>query len=82
MRLLKFEANGDFSLNELNSDEMQPYAILSHVWGAKDQEVTFTDLVEKTGKGKVGYEKIKFCADAELRTRKTLVQKRLLRKST
>jgi hypothetical protein len=62
MRLLKIEASGDLGLDELDSNKTQPYAILSHVWGGKDQEVTFTDLVDKTGKGKVGYEKIEFCA--------------------
>jgi hypothetical protein len=62
MRLLKIEASGEFSLHELNSDKMQPYAILSHVWGDKDQEVTFRDLIDKTGERKVGYDKIEFCA--------------------
>jgi hypothetical protein len=62
MRLLKIEASGDFNLVELDSDKTQPYAILSHVWGAKDQEVTFRDLLDDTGKRKVGYNKIEFCA--------------------
>ncbi|OAL43692.1 HET-domain-containing protein [Pyrenochaeta sp. DS3sAY3a] len=62
MRLLKIEASGDFSLVELNSDKMQPYAILSHVWGEKGQEVTFRDLVDKAGKQKAGYQKIELCA--------------------
>lgn len=62
MRLLKIDASGDFSLDELNSGATQPYAILSHVWGENDEEVTFRDLVDKTGKQKVGYDKIDFCA--------------------
>jgi hypothetical protein len=38
-----------------------PYAILSHTWGADDEEVTFDDLAKKLGKDKVGYKKIELC---------------------
>jgi hypothetical protein len=62
MRLLKVERGGDFSLVQLERDKMQPYAVLSHVWGETDQELTFRDLMDKTGKQKAGYEKIDFCA--------------------
>jgi hypothetical protein len=58
MRLLKIDASGDFNLDELNSGATQPYAILLHVWGKNDEEVTFRDLVDNTGKRKVGYDKI------------------------
>ena len=37
------------------------YAILSHMWGPDSEEVSFKDLVDGTGKNKVGYEKIEFC---------------------
>jgi hypothetical protein len=61
MRLLKYDENGDFSLtNDLVGEKVPKYAILSHTWG--DEEVTFKDMVESTGKGKAGYEKIRFCA--------------------
>jgi hypothetical protein len=62
MQLLKIDAGGDFNLDELNSGATQPYAILLHVWGKNDEEVTFRDLVDNTGKQKVGYDKIDFCA--------------------
>jgi hypothetical protein len=62
MRLLKIGTGDDFSLVELKREKMQPYAVLSHVWGEEDQEVTFKDMVEKTGKKKVGFDKIRFCA--------------------
>ncbi|KAK6605156.1 Vegetative incompatibility protein HET-E-1-like protein 15 [Botrytis cinerea] len=40
-----------------------PYAILSHTWGPNDEEVTFEDIVNGTGKVKPGYEKIRFCGE-------------------
>ncbi|OCK73088.1 HET-domain-containing protein [Lepidopterella palustris CBS 459.81] len=63
MRLLKRNDNGDFSLIEFVGDRIPPpYAILSHTWGADDEEVTFKDLRKGTGKNKPGYAKIYFCA--------------------
>jgi len=61
MRLLKLEANGEFSLTDDIVGDVPPYAILSHTWGADIEEVTFKDLVEGTGKSKTGYAKIRFC---------------------
>ncbi|KAH7089713.1 hypothetical protein FB567DRAFT_618970 [Paraphoma chrysanthemicola] len=62
MRLLERKADGDFRLVELKSEDMQPYAILSHAWERQaDQEVTFRDIIDGTGKEKVGYGKIEFC---------------------
>jgi len=60
MRLLKLK-DGEFSLVEFVGDNIPRYAILSHTWGADDEEVTFKDIVEGTGKDKAGYEKIRFC---------------------
>lgn len=62
MRLLKIGTGEDFNLVERSGNNMKPYAILSHVWGEPEQEVTYKDLVEGTGKQKAGYDKIKFCA--------------------
>jgi hypothetical protein len=60
MRLLNFLSNGDIRLTEKPFDDNIPsYAILSHTWG--NQEVTFTDMVNDSGRTKIGYEKIKFC---------------------
>ncbi|KAF2736565.1 hypothetical protein EJ04DRAFT_157950 [Polyplosphaeria fusca] len=63
MRLLRCSDTGDFGLPEVFADDemIPPYATLSHMWEA-DQEVTFKDLVDGTGKGKTGYKKIWFCA--------------------
>jgi hypothetical protein len=64
MRLLQRTQNGDFKLtNDLVGDRIPLYAILSHTWGPDTEEVTLKDLVDGVGKGKTGYEKIKFCAE-------------------
>lgn len=60
MRLLELLPNGDFRLTEKFLDNAIPrHAILSHTWGS--QEVTFKDMVEDSGRNKVGFEKIEFC---------------------
>ncbi|KAJ4295505.1 hypothetical protein N0V90_007518 [Kalmusia sp. IMI 367209] len=61
MRLLRLSDNGEFSLAEYVGKNVPPYAILSHTWGADDEEVTFKDLINGTGKTKVGYRKLTFC---------------------
>ena len=65
MRLLERGDNGDLSLTEdLVGDNIPPYAILSHTWRTDTtEEVTFKDLVDGTGKGKAGYDKIRFCVE-------------------
>jgi ankyrin repeat protein len=61
MRLLLRNDTGDFSLKDLEGDDIiPPYAILSHTW-KEGQEVTFKDLIDGTGKSKTGYDKIRFC---------------------
>jgi hypothetical protein len=61
MRLLELKSNGDFSLTKDLIGDIPPYAILSHTWGNDDEEVTFKDLAEGSGRMKRGYEKILFC---------------------
>ncbi|KAH8650871.1 hypothetical protein BGZ60DRAFT_190435 [Tricladium varicosporioides] len=62
MRLLKLNDDGCFSLLCFPKDKIPPYAILSHTWGrGEDDEVTFKDLVNGTGKNKGGYQKLRFC---------------------
>ena len=61
MRLLKLKANGEFSLTNDIVGDVPRYAILSHTWGADNEEVTFKDLEEGTGERKAGYNKIRFC---------------------
>ena len=61
MRLLRLEEDGGFRLVEFVGKSTPPYAIISHTWGADDEEVTFKDLIDGTGKTKAGYRKIHFC---------------------
>ncbi|KAH6974983.1 heterokaryon incompatibility protein-domain-containing protein [Ilyonectria sp. MPI-CAGE-AT-0026] len=63
MRLLELQNSGEFSLTKDLIDNIPPYAILSHTWGADIEEVSFQDLAEGTGKSKLGYEKIRFCGN-------------------
>jgi hypothetical protein len=61
MRLLQRNCEGDIHLTkEYLSDDVPPYAILSHTWAT--EEVTFKDLMDDRGKDKLGYDKIRFCA--------------------
>jgi hypothetical protein len=65
MRLLERNSAGEFVLTKefVGDDEIPPYAILSHTWGADTEEVTFEDLMNGTGKDKTGYNKIQFCGE-------------------
>jgi len=66
MRLLQHRENGTISLTE-HVGEPPPYAILSHTWGADNEEVTFRDLIDGTGTEKEGYHKLKFCGQQAAR---------------
>jgi ankyrin repeat protein len=61
MRLLKLRDDNELILAEFFGNDIPPYAILSHTWGADHDEVTFKDLVDGVGKNKAGYRKIRFC---------------------
>lgn len=61
MRLLRIEEDGEFRLVEYVGRDIPRYAILSHTWGADREEVSFKDLTEGIGRGKIGYRKISFC---------------------
>ncbi len=65
MRLLLRSKTGKFTLTkELTGDDpIPPYAILSHIWGQDNEEVTFQDISNDTGEDKSGYENIRFCGD-------------------
>jgi hypothetical protein len=66
MRLLQTLPNGDLCLTEdFLDDAIPPYAILSHTWG--DEEVTFQDINEGTGRDKAGYAKLRFSSDQAAR---------------
>ncbi|XTI93092.1 HET-domain-containing protein [Cenococcum geophilum] len=64
MRLLERNNAGELSLTkDFVGDDIPRYAILSHTWGADTEEVTFEDLMDGTGAGKPGYNKIQFCGE-------------------
>ena len=63
MRLLKFRDHSELSLTKNLIKDIPDYAILSHTWGADDEEVTFDDLRDGSAKSKVGYNKIQFCGE-------------------
>ncbi|KAF1838786.1 hypothetical protein BDW02DRAFT_636194 [Decorospora gaudefroyi] len=63
MRLLYTASDGTLKWTKdiIRSEEIPPYAILSHTWG--EQEVVFDDLKDiRTAQSKEGYRKIRFCA--------------------
>jgi hypothetical protein len=61
MRLLQYNNDGGFSLNEFFESDIPKYAILSHRWG--EEEVTLKDLIDGTSQSKAGYTKIQFCGE-------------------
>jgi hypothetical protein len=64
MRLLEYNNDGELSLTkDFVAGKIPEYAILSHTWGADIEEVTYRDLIDGTGKNKVGYKKIQFCGE-------------------
>jgi hypothetical protein len=67
MRLFELRNHREFSLTKDLTDNIPPYAILSHTWGEDDEEVTFKDLAEDVGKSKAGYRKIQFCGERAVR---------------
>src|SRR6266566_3686811 len=62
MRLLEC-GDGKFKPTKDLVRDIPSYAILSHTWGPDTEEVTFRDMVDGTGEDKLGYEKIRFCAE-------------------
>jgi hypothetical protein len=69
MRLLAWNSNSEFSITEFFEDNIPPYAILSHRWGADGEEVTLQDLIDGTGKSKAGFNKIRLCGKQTKRDR-------------
>lgn len=67
MRFLERNSAGEFSLTADFTSKIPAYAILSHTWGDDDQEVIFKDIVEHSGKSKLGYQKIRFCGEQAAR---------------
>jgi hypothetical protein len=65
MRLLRLQDN-NVSLTEY-SGKPPRYAILSHNWGADDEEVSFRNILDGTGRIKEGYRKLIFCGQQAAR---------------
>ncbi|KAK3617365.1 hypothetical protein LTR56_025331 [Elasticomyces elasticus] len=64
MRLLQCDEDGGFCLIEdLTEDDLPPYAMLSHRWLAASDEPTFDDLSHNRSQEKLGYQKLRFCAE-------------------
>jgi hypothetical protein len=62
MRPLTINSQGNLSFTQdFSEDAIAPYAILSHTWGADDDEVTLNDFRSGPAKSKAGYSKIPFC---------------------
>jgi hypothetical protein len=62
MHLLQLQADGELSLDVFYGKQIPQYAILSHTWIANHEEVTFKDVMKGKGKGKAGYQKLRFIA--------------------
>ncbi|KAH9908275.1 kinesin light chain 1 [Xylariomycetidae sp. FL2044] len=61
MRLLELQHDGALRLTKDLTNNIPPYAILSHTWGEDEDEVTFHDVMAGIGSHKAGYHKIQFC---------------------
>ncbi|KAF2021407.1 HET-domain-containing protein, partial [Aaosphaeria arxii CBS 175.79] len=61
IRLINVRDDGSLSLVEREESDIPPYAILSHTWGDDGDEVTYQDMIDQTGKNKIGYAKLTFC---------------------
>lgn len=65
MRLLQRSEDGKYSFAKtfVGDDPIPRYAIISHMWGADGDEVTFEDITNGAGEKKAGHEKIRFCGE-------------------
>ncbi|KAH8757092.1 heterokaryon incompatibility protein-domain-containing protein, partial [Hyaloscypha finlandica] len=66
LRLLQRKPDGEIVFREPTSDNVPAYAILSHTWGKKEEEVILQDIEVGADMTKVvskaGWKKIEFCA--------------------
>jgi hypothetical protein len=64
MRLIRIGRRGQDELSLVEyTDNVPPYAILSHRWEADHEEVAFGDMVEVRGGNKKGFRKTRDCAE-------------------
>lgn len=62
MRFLRHDSHGGLHVtSDLTDDQIPPYAILSHTWGADEEEVTFHEMRSESSRTKAGYAKIELC---------------------
>jgi hypothetical protein len=72
MRLFKSGTEQEFEFTkDFEEEDLRPYAILSHTLGTAEEEVTYTDIVNRMGRHKSGYSKLAFCAEQALRNGQT-----------
>jgi hypothetical protein len=66
LRLLQRKPDGEIVFREPTSDNVPAYAILSHTWGKKEEEVILQDMEAGADMtrvvSKAGWKKIEFCA--------------------
>jgi hypothetical protein len=62
MRLLQIKHGGELSLVECVGT-VPPYAILSHTWGSKSDEVSYQDMINGTSTDRLAYRKSTFCIE-------------------
>jgi hypothetical protein len=57
MNLLKLNDDDTtgISLHTFSRDAIPPYDMFSYTWGRENEEVSFSDIKEKTGSTKVGF---------------------------
>lgn len=63
MRVVEIGENGELRLTKDLARDVPANTILSHVWGTDEEELTFGEMSNGTGKDKAGYSKITFCRD-------------------
>jgi len=61
MHLLQLGSHGELSLIKDFGDNIPSYAILSHTRNEDNDEVTFSNVENKSGTNKAGYAKLRFC---------------------
>jgi hypothetical protein len=62
MHLLRHKSNDDFELITFDTNDLPPYAILSHTW-TDGEEITYDELVAGADKSKTGFAKLLFCGE-------------------
>lgn len=70
IRLLQFFDNGEYCLTEFPPHAKPFYGILSHRWGAAQDEISFKEVmdgekrpIKEIDLGRLGFQKLKFCQE-------------------